>query len=121
MHIPFSKTPLKKLFERSYSAKGSKFTVHVSKKDFQNDSWDSMYGGNIKLINSLDQVNSTSYYILDTGTSGNILSAHYDDQMNIYKEGGYLVTHRNISELKNPALITLTPKKLKKTQLKNDL
>ena len=34
VHIPFSKTPLKKLYERSYSAKGSRFTVHVSKKDF---------------------------------------------------------------------------------------
>lgn len=53
-HTPFSRTALKPLFERSYSSKGSKFTVHVSTMDFGNESWNGIWGANYKMIASLD-------------------------------------------------------------------
>ena len=29
-------------------------------------------------------------YIIDTGTSGNLLSKHYDDQMSLWAKGEYI-------------------------------
>lgn len=54
-HVPFSQTPFVNIFERSYPSKGSKYTVHASSKDFAHDSWNGIYGGNYKMICSLDQ------------------------------------------------------------------
>lgn len=79
-HVPFSKTPLKKIFERSFSSKGSRYTVHASPLNFANDSWEGIWGGNYKMISCLDMKNTDSFYIIDTGVSGNVLSPFYDDQ-----------------------------------------
>ncbi|KAL4430319.1 hypothetical protein ABPG74_019478 [Tetrahymena malaccensis] len=115
IHIPFSKTPLKSLFERSYKSKGSKYTVHVSALDFQNDSWKGIWGGNYKMIASLDQ-SQDSYFILDTGVSGNFLSPHYDDQQQVYKQGNYLKQNRNpatYTSFQKYSLISSKPTKSK--------
>ena len=53
-HMPFSKTNLWPIFERSWESKGSKFTVHLSDPDLKNDNWEGMRGGNYKMICSLD-------------------------------------------------------------------
>ncbi|EGR30548.1 hypothetical protein IMG5_129652 [Ichthyophthirius multifiliis] len=93
-HVPFSKTNLWPIFERSWESKGSKHTIHLSLPNLKNDNWEGLRGGNYKMIASLDQQNSNSYYIIDTGISGYPFSKHYTDQLKIYKNGQYLVMDR---------------------------
>ncbi len=50
----------------------------MSVPDVVNDRFYGIHSGNSKIVVSLDR-SEKSYYIIDTGNSGNILSRHYDD------------------------------------------
>jgi len=87
-HFPFSETPLKRFFHRRVPAAGTGRAVYAAGY-LPEQGVDAVYGPNMRMILSLKE-GETSYSIVDTGVSDNVVSKHYDDQLKLYHQGGWL-------------------------------
>ena len=83
-HLPFTETPLRFFFDRTFYSSGTRRTVYVSTYNMRKEEFDGIHGGNYIMIVSLAK-NDTDFYLLDSGVSDNVFSRHYDDQMGLYK------------------------------------
>ena len=88
-HTPFSQTPLKPLFHRSHPMIGNGRTVGNSVIRAEADDLNGVVSSNLRMVVSM-KPGDTSYAVIDTGVSGSIFSAHYDDIMKIYHQEKYL-------------------------------
>jgi len=87
-HFPFSETPLKRFFHKRVPAAGTGRAVYAAGY-LPEQGVDAVYGPNMRMILSLKE-GETSYSIVDTGVSDNVVSKHYDDQLKLYHQGGWL-------------------------------
>ena len=79
-HIPFSDVPLLKwIYGRQQPTGGWMNTVHAAFTNW-NSTFATVMGQGIKLVCDMGD-NSTNYWTLETGNSGNVLSKHYDDML----------------------------------------
>lgn len=88
-HKPFSQTPLRKIFERSYVGEGNRRTINVGGVNHLPNNWESWYSPNYRQVTDLSESNE-SFYVLDTGISESIFSPHYDDQMKLHAKSEYI-------------------------------
>jgi penicillin amidase len=89
VHSPFSETPLKRFFERKYPGEGSRRTINVGGVNVKERDWDAKFSPNYRMVVSMDP-NEKSYYVVDTGINENIFSKHYDDQMELHRNGHFI-------------------------------
>lgn len=79
-NIPFTRTPLRKIFDRSVPVSGNANTVNVGAFRmfrYEEQRFTGLHSANLKIASEM--YNNTVYYSLDTGVSENILSGHYFD------------------------------------------
>ena len=79
-HLPFSDVPLLKwIFGRQQPIGGWMNTVHAAFSNW-NSTFATVIGQGMKLVCDMGE-NSTNYWTLETGNSGNVFSKHYDDML----------------------------------------
>jgi len=88
-NIPFSETPLKPIWHRSYEAGGNTRTISVASRYIEQHNFDGVHGSNMRMICDMSQHDHV-LAILDTGVSDRVMSKHYQDQMELYKEGKFI-------------------------------
>nr|WP_102055864.1 MULTISPECIES: penicillin acylase family protein [unclassified Pseudoalteromonas] len=93
-HQPFSEADFsRRIFERQITGAGSLDTVNAAGYRFDSaDGYEQIFGAGFRQIMvSSKQEGFKSWYINSTGQSGNIMSPHYDDMIDLY-ESNQLVT-----------------------------
>ena len=79
-HIPFSDVPLLKwIYGRQQPTGGWMNTVHATFTNW-NGTFATVMGQGFKIVCDMGD-NSTNYWTVETGNSGNVLSKHYDDML----------------------------------------
>lgn len=97
-HNLYSFTPLKMLFERYSYVGGNKYSLDAT---CQNSDLSSFMAANYRAIYDLDDENGKSYWIIDTGVSGDVFSPYYDNLIGKFDRGEYLEMnygHKNIEK-----------------------
>ncbi|WJY14196.1 penicillin acylase family protein [Pectobacteriaceae bacterium CE90] len=117
-HFPFSQpkyskmipptinNPLSFIYHRQAPSAGSQFTINVAPPDFNNKEtpFIQLISAAYRQINDMGDKNK-DVFILSTGQSGNVLSKHYDDQIELHRKMGYIpVFHKT-----DDHVLTLTP------------
>ncbi|KAL4450894.1 hypothetical protein ABPG74_011736 [Tetrahymena malaccensis] len=85
-HFPFSKTILKKIYHRSFPGFGNARTVAVAIPNYLYDSFHANQGANFRAIFDMSNPHEKNYYLVDTGSSENVFSPYYDDQLKMHEE-----------------------------------
>ena len=88
-HVPFSKTPLKPLFERQMPQAGNRRTPNVAISFYHKGPYRPQAGPIIRLIADMSDENNI-LAVLDTGTEMRALSPYIDDQMQLFHSGEYV-------------------------------
>jgi len=88
-NIPFSETPLKFIWHRSYEAGGNTRTINVGSHYIEQHNFDSIHGSNVRFIADLSN-KDVVYSSLDTGISDRVFSKHYRDQMDNHHAGKFV-------------------------------
>lgn len=101
-HVPFSRAQLlAPFFERRIPHGGSATTIDVAHARFDATSgYDQAVGASFRQIVQIGAT-STHRYMNSTGQSGNVLSPHYDDMMDHFRDGTYQDVSLQASE-RNP-------------------
>jgi penicillin amidase len=88
-NIPFSETPLKPIWHRSYEAGGNTRTINVASHYLEQHNFDGIHGPNLRLIVDM---NNQSFILtsIDTGLSDRVLSSHFQDQMELHRKGEFI-------------------------------
>ncbi len=88
-HTPFSYVPgLKSIFHREIKTSGSQHTVNHGYSNYS-DEFKHIWGAGYRQIIDLGQ-NAKSYFILAPGQSGNPMSKHYDNLIELHRDVDYL-------------------------------
>ncbi|ACS86830.1 penicillin acylase family protein [Musicola paradisiaca] len=117
-HIPFSQpkyskfipptihNPLSFIYHRKIDSSGSPFSINVAPPDFNNKEtpFIQLISAAYRQINDMGD-KEQDVFILSTGQSGNVLSQHYDDQMEMHRDMKYIP----IFAEKRVKQLTLTP------------
>ncbi|MGV7961509.1 penicillin acylase family protein [Photorhabdus tasmaniensis] len=118
-HFPFSQpkyskmipltinTPLSFIYHRQAPSAGSQFTINVAPPDFNNKEtpFIQLISAAYRQINDMGDKNK-DVFILSTGQSGNVLSNHYDDQIELHRKMEYIPVFNRTDN----HVLTLTPK-----------
>lgn len=93
-HQPFNLNPLlSRVFDRHGAGGGGRYTVDVAGTDFDPDrGYVKRMGAVYRAVISLESADAGAFSI-DTGQSGNILDAHYDDLIARHRAGTLLPMH----------------------------
>ena len=103
-HNPFSEVPyLKPLFHQSIENGGDKYTLNVASHKASNP-FHRTHNPSLRMLIDLADW-KRQRWILGTGQSGNLLSPHYDDQMQSHRDGEYLVVDFGDLEMEGVVLI----------------
>ena len=86
------------LVNRTIATPGGLYTVDVA--SFPSDSFDQTEGASYREIIDLGDLNR-SIYIQTLGQSGNPFSRHYNDQMNLWRDGKYLPMRNQTDNILN--------------------
>jgi penicillin amidase len=89
-HMPFSQMPaLRRFFQREIGNGGSPQSVNVASARFrESEGWVQTFGAGFRQIISLGRT-SRHLYMNSTGQSGNVVSAHYDDMVEPFRDVAY--------------------------------
>ncbi len=90
-HMPMSHMkPLDRLFERRISNGGSNDTVNVASADFADaEGYLQDFGAGFRQVIALGPEGVQHYYMNSTGQSGNVMSPHYDDMIEPFRDVRY--------------------------------
>ena len=87
-HLPFSMIPgIRWLYHRSYPANGNRRTLDFAGYEPQKHSFKAIHTANYRVAMSLAE--KTQYHMLDTGNTESPFSKHYDDQLQLFRNGKY--------------------------------
>ncbi len=112
-HYPFSESKymlsrpasqdylLRYIFHRSIASPGSQNSVNVAPTAFSNKNspFAQLWGASYRQISDLENLDN-SLFSLPTGQSGNILSKHYDDMLEMHRDVKFLTMNASSNELK---------------------
>eukprot|EP01015_Nassula_variabilis_P030306 TRINITY_DN663_c0_g1_i12.p1 TRINITY_DN663_c0_g1~~TRINITY_DN663_c0_g1_i12.p1 ORF type:complete len:223 (+),score=28.54 TRINITY_DN663_c0_g1_i12:173-841(+) len=99
--LPFSKTPLRNIFERKSINGGNRRTINVGSFYMrQARDYMSTQASNLRFLVELDE-KSYPLFMLDSGQSGNVFSKHYDDMLRMHEKGEYIEVVTGQDALKN--------------------
>lgn len=106
-HMPFSRmTALRRFFQRDIGNGGAPQSVNVASARFRDsEGWVQTFGAGFRQIITLGRA-PRHLYMNSTGQSGNVVSAHYDDMVEPFRDVAYYALERPGSAA--PAL-TLQP------------
>ena len=109
-HTPFSQTnTLRRLFERRIANGGAPNSVNVASASYRDtEGYVQSFGAGFRQIVSLGK-NEEHLYMNSTGQSGNVMSAHYDDMIEPFRD----VTFYSLPRSQPPAgdtTLTLEPR-----------
>ncbi|MRG99204.1 penicillin acylase family protein [Xanthomonas sontii] len=90
-HLPFSQSkPLRKVFERRIANGGSENTINVAGASFAGaEGYLQKFGAGFRQVIALRGQHAEHYYMNSTGQSGNVLSPHYDDMVEPFRDVRY--------------------------------
>lgn len=88
-HLPFSKTPLRRFFEKEYPTGGNERTINPSLVSHFLGGRKAVASANARMVVGWGE-NSKSYYSIDTGISDSVFSRHYTDQLYRHQQGEYI-------------------------------
>jgi penicillin amidase len=109
-HMPFSKvTWLASLFERKVPSGGSPDTINVANAIYQRaEGYDQTFSAGFRQIIQVNGASTRHIYMNSTGQSGNVLSAHYADMVEPFRDVQYRVLDSGAAT-KDRADLTITP------------
>jgi len=100
-HAPFSEINLlKPFFERRITSGGGPNTVNVSSSKFvESEGFEQDFGAGFRQIISFGTQDIDHLYMNSTGQSGNVFSKHYDDMVELLRDGRYVELNKGIIEV----------------------
>lgn len=90
-HVPFSRwKPFARIFERRVGNGGSRDSINVASGDFAgSEGYLQNFGAGFRQIIRLGPTGARTLYMNSTGQSGNIMSRHYDDMVEPFRDVRY--------------------------------
>jgi penicillin amidase len=109
-HMPFSQSKtLSGLFELRVDSGGGPNSINVANADFvPSEGYEQSFGAGFRQIMQVGSERKLHYYINSTGQSGQVLSKHYSDMLELYSSSKFL----ELSELSlKQSVLVLHPQK----------
>lgn len=110
-HLPFSRLePVNALFERRIASGGSPNTINVASAEYRKAvGYEQTFGAGFRQIVSLGESGARHIYMNSTGQSGNVLSPHYDDMVEPFRDVRYYPLERPATQGRFSTLV-LSPR-----------
>jgi len=90
-HTPFSQwKPMTKLFERRIGNGGSPDSVNVATYTLEKGGYTQDFGAGVRQVIALAPGRTEHWYMNSTGQSGNVMSRHYDDMIERFRNVEFL-------------------------------
>ena len=94
-HMPFSQTNvMRSLFQRKVANGGSPDSINVSGYALEESGYAQDFGAGFRQVISMSEGAIDHIYMNSTGQSGNVLSPHYDDMVEPFRDVRFLTMTR---------------------------